>query len=98
VFSLQMLSVTHTFEVVARLELPQIGDSIIDEIISELKCFPLQSRAAELPRYSAVEAWAWYLLRTRPPRLYSEPKTRTLNRLDLHLTQAAASGAKRTLC
>jgi hypothetical protein len=50
-FSLQKLPVTDTFEAVARLELPQISDSIIYEIIPELKRFPLQSRAAELPRF-----------------------------------------------
>ena len=45
-FSLRMLPVTDTFEAgVARLELPSISDSIIDEIISELKRFPLQSRS-----------------------------------------------------
>jgi hypothetical protein len=35
-----MLPVTDTIEKGARLELPQIIDSIIDEIICELKRFP----------------------------------------------------------
>jgi predicted DNA-binding transcriptional regulator AlpA len=48
-----MLPVTDTIEEGrARLELPQISASTIYEVISDLKRFPLQSRAAELPRYS----------------------------------------------
>jgi hypothetical protein len=56
VFSLQMLPVTDTIEAGRPPRTAVISDSIIDEIISELKRFPLQSRAAELPRYSPMAA------------------------------------------
>jgi len=48
VFFLQVLLSLTRYEAGRPL---QIAYSIIDEIISELKCFPLQSRAAELSRY-----------------------------------------------
>lgn len=59
-FSLQMPPpVTDTIERVARLEPPQISDSIVDKIISELKRFPLQSRGPPNFRdIPPVAAWA----------------------------------------
>jgi hypothetical protein len=69
-----------TIETGRRLDPPQISDSIVDEIIPELKLFSLQ--CVGQPNYSdipPVQAWACQLLRTRFPRL--EPKTITSNRV-----------------
>ena len=75
-----MLPVTDTIEKGrARLELPQISASIIYEIISDLKRFPLQSRGR---RTSAIfrntDGGVGMDGSAIPPctSLYSEPKTR----------------------